>query len=114
MVVGGTFAFREFICYLYCMSTHKSCETHCCINHGCKYGHEDCPVENGTIAQAYLCEYCDEDDIAHPKGIVINTNIILRRDDGTIANIPDEDAVKEEILRILTGKNFNGWSVVKS
>lgn len=33
--------------------------THCCVLHGCKYGHEDCPVETGVYAQAYPCMDCD-------------------------------------------------------
>lgn len=33
-------------------------DTHCCIEHGCKYGEEDCPVANGIRKQQYLCEMC--------------------------------------------------------
>lgn len=36
---------------------------HCCILHGCKYGDEDCPVENGEYEQEFLCEYCDDSGI---------------------------------------------------
>lgn len=32
--------------------------THCCGLHGCKYGHDDCPVQKGEYAQQYACEYC--------------------------------------------------------
>ena len=35
--------------------------THCCINHGCKYGYEDCPVTNGIIKQDHLCQDCCDD-----------------------------------------------------
>ncbi len=34
--------------------------THCCILHGCKYGDDNCPVENGEVEQEYTCEYCDD------------------------------------------------------
>lgn len=34
--------------------------THCCIVHGCKYGHEDCTVVNAEYQQEYLCEYCTD------------------------------------------------------
>ena len=34
---------------------------HCCKRHGCKYGNEDCPVENGILPQSYLCESCHWD-----------------------------------------------------
>lgn len=33
-------------------------DTHCCIEHGCKYGHEDCPIANGVRRQKFLCESC--------------------------------------------------------
>lgn len=33
-------------------------ETHCCSEHGCKYGDIDCPVETGLIKQRYKCEFC--------------------------------------------------------
>lgn len=33
-------------------------ETHCCSEHGCKYGDIDCPVEIGLIKQRYKCEFC--------------------------------------------------------
>lgn len=32
--------------------------THCCDQHGCKYGDEDCPVVLKTHPQAYPCETC--------------------------------------------------------
>lgn len=35
--------------------------THCCFEHGCKYGDEDCPVELGLIKQDYPCEMCNDD-----------------------------------------------------
>jgi hypothetical protein len=32
---------------------------HCCVLHGCKYGHADCPVAACEAVQAYPCERCD-------------------------------------------------------
>jgi hypothetical protein len=32
---------------------------HCCIEHGCKYGDEGCPVENLQKIQSFPCESCD-------------------------------------------------------
>jgi len=32
--------------------------THCCTEHGCKYGDKDCPVELGLIKQDYICIIC--------------------------------------------------------
>jgi len=34
---------------------------HCCAIHGCKYGHEDCPVQTQQIQQSYPCEDCGPD-----------------------------------------------------
>lgn len=31
---------------------------HCCIEHGCKYGEEDCPVWLGYEKQDHHCEIC--------------------------------------------------------
>ncbi len=31
---------------------------HCCVEHGCKYGHDDCPVVSGLKNQSYPCESC--------------------------------------------------------
>lgn len=39
--------------------THSS---HCCSDHGCKYGNKDCPVTLGLIEQEYPCEDCGDDD----------------------------------------------------
>ena len=35
-------------------------KTHCCIQHGCKYGDDDCPVVLGIIKQEYVCEDCTD------------------------------------------------------
>jgi hypothetical protein len=37
---------------------HRCCKSHCCIYHGCKYGMEDCPVENEKTRQDGPCEQC--------------------------------------------------------
>lgn len=62
------------------MSEHKACPSHCCPIHGCKYGHEDCPIVNGKAGPTYGknngCECC-EMDAADPKNIEIAS---LRRD----------------------------------
>ncbi len=38
--------------------THNCCPSHCCIDHGCKYGYDDCPVMLGQIKQEGFCENC--------------------------------------------------------
>ncbi len=34
--------------------------THCCREHGCKYGQDDCPVVLDLIGQSYPCEQCSD------------------------------------------------------
>lgn len=36
--------------------------THCCFEHGCKYGDKDCPVELGLVKQDYPCDLCDDEE----------------------------------------------------
>ena len=33
-------------------------DTHCCIEHGCKYGDDNCPIYLGIRKQLYSCEDC--------------------------------------------------------
>jgi hypothetical protein len=41
------------------MSTKCVHTEHCCREHGCKYGQENCPVVLGDKVQSYKCEDCD-------------------------------------------------------
>jgi len=34
-------------------------QTHCCYEHGCEYGDEDCPIVLGLINQDHPCEECN-------------------------------------------------------
>jgi hypothetical protein len=45
------------------MNNHRSCSSHCCVLHGCKYGHNDCPVVTKSVAQEYPCENCGHEGI---------------------------------------------------
>ena len=38
-------------------------ETHCCLEHGCKYGDKDCPVALDLIKQRYFCESCHDEKL---------------------------------------------------
>ena len=40
-------------------------QSHCCKLHGCKYGDEDCPVEQGRMTQDGPCETCGVYDNIH-------------------------------------------------
>lgn len=39
---------------------HKS---HCCTEHGCKYGEEDCPVVNKYVKQDGMCFDCIDEEM---------------------------------------------------
>lgn len=43
-------------------ATRDTHTAHCCVDHGCKYGDEDCPVEKGTKIQSFTCPYCSRDE----------------------------------------------------
>lgn len=44
---------------------------HCCVDHGCKYGDETCPVRTGVKPQSFPCEACEmEEDEFDPSACV--------------------------------------------
>lgn len=34
--------------------------SHCCAEHGCMYGNENCPVAGGYLKAKYKCEACSD------------------------------------------------------
>lgn len=100
------------------LNKHRSCATHCCKNHGCKYGHEDCPVSNGEVAQEYLCEYCtwplEEREIFELNVVATDLAIAYSRTDRTIADLPSEEQVTEAVRKALVGLEIApGWTIEK-
>jgi len=79
------------------IQTKKCVHTeHCCIEHGCKYGDSDCPVELGYQAQSYPCESCHHGeglfDINNPPiPRVLTTDIEMRRAQWSIDRFNFED-----------------------
>ena len=63
---------------------HRACRTHCCVLHGCKYGHEDCPVTNAIIKQEYLCEYCG---LFHIKMLEIDKTFLKENRKSKLLNL---------------------------
>ncbi len=45
------------------------CVSHCCKQHGCKYGKETCVVVLGTHEQDHSCEQCQNDAAALRRDI---------------------------------------------
>jgi hypothetical protein len=47
------------------VSKYRSCSTHCCPVHGCKYGHRGCPVYLGRVKPEHPnnngCEDCESE-----------------------------------------------------
>jgi hypothetical protein len=41
------------------LDEHRSCPSHCCVLHGCKYSLPDCPVVLGKIPQETPCYNCE-------------------------------------------------------
>lgn len=84
---GSEAACREHI--------HKCCPSHCCKRHGCKYGHDCCPVACGLIAQEHPCEYC-RDDPKPPSAPPFTVEEALGR---AVEN--DEDAVLRRNVSVI-------------
>lgn len=63
-------------------SVYKDCHTeHCCCEHGCKYGDENCVVWLGYAEQSYTCESCSIYNKKHMEIPEIATKIYLERRD---------------------------------
>lgn len=46
------------------IGTHTS---HCCLEHGCKYNEENCPVELKTHEQEFPCEECQPPEVIRER-----------------------------------------------
>lgn len=65
---------------------HRSCPSHCCPIHGCKYGYATCPVARGQVPPEYGgnngCERCeaDADEVrrVEAKGYVKLSDVVHR------------------------------------
>lgn len=100
---------------------YRSCPTHCCRDHGCKYGLAGCPVKTGKIVQEYRCEHCAyvlEDVQGYPGSIYdgnpLGTRLVVgyKREDGTLTGFPTEEEVTAAIRSAL--ENFEvapGWFI---
>lgn len=95
---------------------YRSCATHCCRNHGCKYGLEGCPVAAGQVEQAYLCEYCtwelEEREIFEFNTVATTVMVGYKRTDGTIEALPTDEQVQAALRRALMGLEVApGWAI---
>ena len=50
---------------------------HCCAEHGCKYGNDNCTVASGEKKQSYPCETCDWEEEQFQKVVAGRTLISL-------------------------------------
>lgn len=102
---------------------YRSCRTHCCLRHGCKYSHANCPVVQGRQEQAYPCERCTDsiDDAARwgegpystPGEIGFDLTVALARADQTMADMPSAAQVHAAVEKALSGLTLNGWSLTR-
>ena len=82
--------------------------THCCMRHGCKYGAVDCPVEAGTVAQAYTCEQCEEENVLAKEQVeVIVANTVHTMCEWVRREIK---TTEERAHRQLEDRNFDGFA----
>jgi hypothetical protein len=89
----------------------ESCTSHCCKLHGCKYGDDDCPVENGKEEQLYPCEYCDDAGITLSDIKYNVTNETTRKDIAYLyycirGSILGGDVDFDKVIEIMTKHGF--------
>lgn len=84
----------------------KSCPTHCCPIHGCKYADSECPVADGRCAPVYPanngCEACD----ALPPLFVGRCNEQPMNAERASINI--DPAVRDRLSRLLYMPQMHG------
>jgi hypothetical protein len=74
--------------------------SHCCAQHGCKYGDDDCPVVQGTIEQLYPCESCDDESRRLEAGMKKAVEL------GLIADTPATRSALAEVIQAANAANF--------
>lgn len=107
---------------------YYSCQSHCCKNHGCKYGYTGCPVSTGLVVQDHPCEQCTWEiseaamfagaDYARPGEIAYSAIVGLARTDTAddakpMANMPTDAQVHTAISEALAGLTINGWALTR-
>jgi len=94
--------------------SHRS---HCCKEHGCKYGGQNCPVVKGIVKQDFPCEDCSDQEAEVPPkdtgcGFTFGDTVFFRRFDGThvrcsVVALPDANG--EFFVKDPDGKNWGLW-----
>lgn len=101
------------------VKNYRSCPSHCCKNHGCKYGYDDCPITTGEIVQETLCEQCtfSLDDtyphVSYVKGRAsLSVAVGYEHMSGSLNDLPSEEEVIKLIGETLVGRRLlNGWVI---
>lgn len=106
-------------------SFYRSCPSHCCFEHGCKYQHPGCPVETGAVAQDHPCEQCtdDLDDAAayghgysNPGEVGFTVLFAAKRTDGNtpMGSLPSRAHVAGVVSQALAGLDLgDGWTIAR-
>lgn len=106
---------------------YRSCKSHCCRSHGCKYAYEGCPVETGQVTQDHPCEQCtytiddaaryDGSGYSRPGEVGYQVTIGLKHASPTetmnMADLPTDAQVHAAISKALTDLNVNGWTLTR-
>jgi hypothetical protein len=107
---------------------YRSCPSHCCVRHGCKYAYKGCPVKTGQVTQDHPCEQCtyEIDDAAYygtgsgyskPGEVGYSLVLGLKRIDAAtgeeMVDMPTSEQVNDAVREALAGLTVNGWSLTR-
>lgn len=102
---------------------YRSCQSHCCVRHGCKYGHDNCPVSKGRVTQDHPCERCtyELEDAGQWSGqpyaargeVGYSVALGLSRADATMTDMPTDAQVSAAVRQALSGLAVGGWTLTR-
>jgi hypothetical protein len=75
--------------------------THCCKQHGCKYGDEDCPVVLGEVKQVYPCEECGNEH-SDKAELIAEIEKLKKQPLGSASDIIHNHAI-DDVIKLLRG-----------
>lgn len=104
-----------------------SCQSHCCVRHGCKYNFKGCPVKTAQVTQDHPCEQCtwEIDDAARydgsgyskPGEVGYSVVFGLKRENAAkgeeMLDMPTSAQVHAAVKEALDGLSINGWALTR-
>jgi hypothetical protein len=102
---------------------YRSCQSHCCRRHGCKYAEPNCPVTKGRVTQDHPCEQCTDslDDASrwsgqpYPARGEVGFDFVLgfSREDESMTDMPTHAQVTAAVEQALSTLTVNGWTLTR-